>query len=247
MKPSVFLVAFLPWGVLAPLNVIKLLLNTVSPTAHLWVPKETEQCQAACGIARMWATLFWSLQFVSVRATTAHPAAFIAFCAADPSWPVHRQALSFVYVHYHREQTGLVYMGIATKLVVGILLLKAYLTGVIHWPIGLGGPCCDWVLAALFALELRGSSAQEKPWAAAGQLSFLEDELKSSELKKARLSLRNGELPEAVSQRLSGRDESPSPMTAGRPPSLPKPTPERAMSLVNKAASNSPLFKRKAQ
>ena len=39
-------------------------LSQVSPTAHLWVPKESEQCQAACGIARMWATLFWSLQFV---------------------------------------------------------------------------------------------------------------------------------------------------------------------------------------
>ena len=46
---SVFLVAFLPWGVLAPLNVLKLQLNKVSPGAHLWVPFETEQCQAACG------------------------------------------------------------------------------------------------------------------------------------------------------------------------------------------------------
>lgn len=49
---SVFLLAFLPWGVLAPLNVIKLQLNKVSPGAHLWVPSETEQCQAACGVAR---------------------------------------------------------------------------------------------------------------------------------------------------------------------------------------------------
>eukprot|EP00965_Chrysotila_dentata_P249609 6208981-Pleurochrysis_carterae.AAC.2 len=70
--------AFFPWGVLAPLNVIKLLLNTVSPTAHLWVPKESEQCQAGCGIARMWATLFWCGQFI---------------------W-----ALAYVYVHYNREQ-----------------------------------------------------------------------------------------------------------------------------------------------
>ena len=49
---SVFLLAFFPWGVLAPLNVIKLQLNKVSPGAHLWVPGETEQCQAACGVAR---------------------------------------------------------------------------------------------------------------------------------------------------------------------------------------------------
>ena len=135
MKFSIYLAAFLPWGVLAPLNVIKLMLNAVSPTAHFWVPKETEQCQGACGIARMWAQLFWSLQFIS--------------------------ALSFVYVHYHREQTGLVHMGIATKLVVGLLLLKAYASGVIHWPIGLGGPCLDWALALGFALELRSRKIVE--------------------------------------------------------------------------------------
>ena len=109
---SIFLVAFLPWGILAPLNLIKMLLNTVSPMAHFWVPKETEQCQAACGVARMWGTLFWSMQLVL--------------------------ACSYVYVHYHRGQTGLAYLGVAMKLVVGALLLKAYLTGVVFWPIGLG-------------------------------------------------------------------------------------------------------------
>ena len=50
---SVFLLAFFPWGVLAPLNILKLQLNKVSPGAHLWVPGETEECQAACGVARM--------------------------------------------------------------------------------------------------------------------------------------------------------------------------------------------------
>lgn len=149
---SVYLLGFLPWGVLSPLNIVKLQLNTVSPMAHIFVPKETEQCQAACGIARMWATLFWSLQFIS--------------------------ALSFVFVHYHREQTGLVYMGIAAKLVVGMLLLKAYLTGVINWPIGLGGACFDWTLALLFALELRARARKaaygfSAPWAE-GRLSFIE-------------------------------------------------------------------------
>jgi len=32
-----YLVAALPWLILSPMNLIKLLLNTVSPTAHLWV------------------------------------------------------------------------------------------------------------------------------------------------------------------------------------------------------------------
>lgn len=182
---SVYLLGFLPWGVLSPLNIIKLQLNTVSPMAHIFVPKETEQCQAACGIARMWATLFWSLQFIS--------------------------ALSFVFVHYHREQTGLVYMGIAAKLVVGVLLLKAYLTGVINWPIGLGGACFDWMLALLFVLELRGRAAKSAygssaPWAG-GRLSFMEEELSSKQLRKERLSLRNGELPASISDRVSGREE----------------------------------------
>ena len=123
----IYLAAVLPWGVLAPLNLIKLLLNKVSPGAHLWVPYETEQCQAACGVARMWAQLFWSLQFVF--------------------------AVAYVHVHYNREQTGLVYAGIAAKLIVGTILLKAYLQGVIHWPIGLTGAACDW-------LRLRVRAAQ---------------------------------------------------------------------------------------
>ena len=42
---------------------------------------------------------------------------------------------------------------------VGLLLLKAYASGVIHWPIGLGGPCLDWALALGFALELRSRDA----------------------------------------------------------------------------------------
>jgi len=220
---SVYLLGFLPWGVLSPLNIIKLQLNTVSPMAHIFVPKETEQCQAACGIARMWATLFWSLQFIS--------------------------ALSFVFVHYHREQTGLVYMGIAAKLVVGVLLLKAYLTGVINWPIGLGGACFDWTLALLFALELRGGGGgggygSSAPWAN-GRLSFMEEELSSQQLRKERLSLRNGELPASISDRMSGREEDAEIQRASRssfqagtdkfksileeqsqtPPSLPPPPP----------------------
>ena len=37
LQSPLYTLAALPWLVLSPLNVIKLLLNTVSPTAHLWV------------------------------------------------------------------------------------------------------------------------------------------------------------------------------------------------------------------
>ena len=125
---SVYLVAFLPWGVLAPLNFVKLMLNTVSPMAHIWVPKETEQCQAACGIARMWASLFWSMQFAN--------------------------AVACIYLHYHRER-GLACLSVSHKVVVGGLLLKAYLGGVIYWPIGLAGAVCEWSFALAFVRALR--------------------------------------------------------------------------------------------
>jgi len=125
---SVFLVAFFPWGVLAPLNVLKLQLNKVSPGAHLWVPAATEQCQAACGVARMWATLFWSLQFAS--------------------------AIAAIYLHYNRER-GLALLGVSQKLVVGSILLKAYAQGVIYWPIGLAGGLVEWTFALLYVRELR--------------------------------------------------------------------------------------------
>ena len=76
----------------------------------------------------MWATLFWSLQFAA--------------------------ALSCIYLHYRRE-LGLAIFGTANKVVVGAVLLKAYCDGVIYWPIGLGGPICEWLLAAAFIRELR--------------------------------------------------------------------------------------------
>ena len=107
-------------------------LNVASPTAHLWVPSETEQCQAGCAIARMWATLFWSLQFAS--------------------------AVAALYLHFRREE-GLALFQIATKLVVGALLLKAYVEGVLRAPIGLGGPACEWVFAALYANAIRRGRA----------------------------------------------------------------------------------------
>lgn len=53
----------LPWLVLAPLNFVKVFINKPSPLAHNFVPKKTELCQMECDIARMWAMMFWSLQF----------------------------------------------------------------------------------------------------------------------------------------------------------------------------------------
>jgi len=61
---------------------------------------------------------------------------------------------AYVHVHYHREQTGLVYFGGASKLIVGLLLLKGYLCGVIHWPIGLVGACFECAVAVLFIRDL---------------------------------------------------------------------------------------------
>ena len=118
---SIFLVAFLPWGILAPLNLIKMLLNTVSPMAHFWVPKETEQCQAACGVARMWGTLFWSMQLVL--------------------------ACSYVYVHYHRGQTGLAYLGVLRASIShqGKRRLAAQ-TAALALPAALLGRVCGWQL-----------------------------------------------------------------------------------------------------
>eukprot|EP00466_Bigelowiella_natans_P001666 jgi/Bigna1/140268/aug1.55_g14976 len=53
-----------PWLILAPLNFVKVLINKPSPMAHHFVAKRSEECQKNCEIARMWATMFWSLQFV---------------------------------------------------------------------------------------------------------------------------------------------------------------------------------------
>ena len=100
----------------------------MSPGAHLWVPGETEQCQAACGVARMWASLFWSMQFAN--------------------------AVACVYLHYQRER-GLALLSVSHKLAVGTLLLKAYLQGVVYWPIGLVGSLFEYAFALAFARELQ--------------------------------------------------------------------------------------------
>lgn len=52
-----------PWVVLGPLNIFKVAyVNRGSPISAYIVVQESETCQAACKIARMWACLFWGLQ-----------------------------------------------------------------------------------------------------------------------------------------------------------------------------------------
>lgn len=92
------------------------------------MPLETEQCQAGCGVARMWASLFWSMQFAN--------------------------AIACVYLHYNRER-GLALLILSHKLVVGALLLKAFIGGVVYWPIGLVGAGCEWFFALAFTRALR--------------------------------------------------------------------------------------------
>jgi len=46
---------------------------------------------------------------------------------------------------------------------VGALLLKAYLSSVVHWPIGLCGALIEWGFAALFALDMRRRHAASAP------------------------------------------------------------------------------------
>ena len=76
----------------------------------------------------MWATLFWSMQFA--------------------------KAIASVYLHYHRER-GLALLSTSHKLLVGATLLKAYLSNIIYWPIGLVGASLEWLFALLFIRELR--------------------------------------------------------------------------------------------
>ena len=44
------------------LGLAQVLRNTPTKFAHHFVPAETEKCQQDCGIAQMWATLFWASQ-----------------------------------------------------------------------------------------------------------------------------------------------------------------------------------------
>ena len=76
----------------------------------------------------MWASLFWSMQFAN--------------------------AIACIYLHHSRER-GLALLIVSHKVVVGGLLLKAFADGVVYWPNGLVGACCEWAFAVAFVHALR--------------------------------------------------------------------------------------------
>lgn len=125
---SFYLLAALQWGILAPLNLIKVLRNKPSPVAHHFVPAETEQCQKDCGIAQMWATLFWASQ-----------------CALSAG---------FLHIYLYRSaKVPLIPIAAMQKIVVGILLIRAYKNGVVHCPPAVGG-VIDIVVGCIFLLDV---------------------------------------------------------------------------------------------
>uniref|UniRef100_A0A7S2TGZ3 Uncharacterized protein n=1 Tax=Lotharella oceanica TaxID=641309 RepID=A0A7S2TGZ3_9EUKA len=99
----------LPWLILAPLNFIKVLINKPSPMAHYFVAKKSEECQKTCEIARMWATMFWALQFILA----------LGLCFSQRSAPR--------------------WMFVAAKMAVGTLIIANFVNGVVLLPIGLAG------------------------------------------------------------------------------------------------------------
>ena len=131
-----YFVATVQWGILAPLNLIKVLLNVVSPTAHLWVAKESETCQGQCGIARMWATLFWSGQ---IAFSLGYLYIFLAL------WRGEHSVAKAPFVH----------IGVLQKLAVGTLLLKAYFDGIVKLPIACAAGF-DLFMAALLVADSIG-------------------------------------------------------------------------------------------
>ena len=127
---SVFILACLPWAVLAPLNLLQLQLGGGAAPGALarLVLDEAEAGQLGCGVGRMWAMLFWSMQ-----------AAGAVACA---------------YLHFHRER-GLALLLACNKLAVGALLLKAFAEGVVVASVGCVGGALELAFAALFVRELR--------------------------------------------------------------------------------------------
>jgi hypothetical protein len=119
MSTFILLVASLPWLVLGPLNLVKVLLNKRSPIAHKIVYEASERCQAECGIARMWATCFWSAQFFLA-------AILLAAWAGSKKRPM-------------TEIADLISIVALAKLVIGSLLLLNYVREVVREPVAVGG------------------------------------------------------------------------------------------------------------
>lgn len=115
----VLLVASLPWLVLAPLNLVKVLLNKRSPIAHRIVHPASEKCQSECGIARMWATCFWAAQFFLALI-------LLAAWARSKARPVSAVA-------------DVVCIVAAAKLVIGSLLLLNFFNEVVREPVAIAG------------------------------------------------------------------------------------------------------------
>lgn len=115
----ILLLSSLPWLILAPLNVVKVLLNKRSPIAHKIVHEASERCQSECGIARMWATCFWSAQFFL-------SAILIAAWLRSTTRSI-------------RVVADVVCIVAAAKLVIGSLLLLNYVKQVVREPVAAGG------------------------------------------------------------------------------------------------------------
>lgn len=137
-------------------NLAQVLRNKPTKMAYLFVPEETEMCQKECGIAQMWATLFWSSQI----------------------------ALSLGFLHifmYKSSKVPFVPIAIFQKILVGLLLIKAHMVctryllcdprsvdpcysqegvhplhsqnGVVHSPPAMGG-VLDLVMACILLFDL---------------------------------------------------------------------------------------------
>eukprot|EP00039_Didymoeca_costata_P029918 m.27032 g.27032 ORF g.27032 m.27032 type:complete len:333 (-) comp7856_c1_seq1:968-1966(-) len=121
---NLFLFTAVQWGIFAPLNLVKVLINKPSPMAKHFVSEASESCQQSCDIARLWATLFWSGQ--------------IAF------------ALGF-FSMYQSKKESKEFLRVAAiqKIMVGILLMKGFRDGVIHLPITSAG-ALEFVLGFVF-------------------------------------------------------------------------------------------------
>ena len=73
----------------------------------------------------------------------------------------HHPHLNLTY-NLTTAQVGLIYFGTATKLVVGAVLLKAYLAGVIFWPIGLVGSYIEFLFAFVFMHGLSRKAVKQR-------------------------------------------------------------------------------------
>lgn len=139
-RPIALLAGSLPWLVLCPMNVLKVLMNKRSPIAHKIVYEASERCQAECGIARMWATCFWSLQFFLA-------AILFSLWASAP-----KRRLSAV--------SDVVLLVAAAKLALGALLLHNHVKEVVREPVAAGAlyeiTCALALVAAVMKEGRRG-------------------------------------------------------------------------------------------